>query len=159
MKKGLFYGMLLMLGFSTMSSTCSSDDDGSNPNDNTVVIADIMATVQTGSWRITSFIDSGNDETNHFNGYGFTFNTNGSLVADNGSNTVTGTWSVTDDDNSDDDSNSSDDIDFNIFFASPNDFAELTEDWHIVSRTSTKIDLIHVSGGNGGIDTLTFEMN
>lgn len=148
------------MGFSLMSSTCSSsDDDGSNPNDNTVVIAEVMATVQTGTWRITSYIDSGNDETNHFNGYDFTFNSNGSLVADNGSTTVTGAWSITDDDNSNDDSNSSDDIDFNISFSSPNDFADLTEDWHIASRTATKISLIHVSGGNGGTDTLTFEMN
>jgi hypothetical protein len=160
MKKGIFYCMLLMMSFSLMSSTCSSsDDDGMNPNDNSVIIADVTATVQTGTWRITSFIDSGNNETSNFSGYSFTFNGNGALVADNGNSTVTGTWSITDDDNSNDDSSNSDDIDFNIAFSSPDDFTELTEDWHIVSRTSTKIDLIHVSGGNGGTDTLTFEMN
>ena len=153
MKKGIFYSMLLMMSFSLMSSSCSSSDDNSqNPNDNSVVIAEITATVATGTWRITSFIDSGNDETNNFTGYNFTFNTNGSLVANNGNTTATGTWSVTNDD-------SSSDIDFNIAFASPADFSELTEDWHIVSRTSIRIDLIHVSGGNGGTDTLTFEMN
>ena len=69
----------------------------------------------------------------------------------------TGTWSVTDSSNSSDDSNSSSDIDFNIFFASPANFNDdLTEDWEIVTRSDSKIELIHVSGGNGGTDTLTF---
>ncbi len=151
--------MFLMMSFSLMSSTCSSSDDDGSPGDNSAVIAQINSTVQTGTWHITSFIDSGNDETSNFNGYNFTFNSNGALVADNGSTTVSGTWSITDDDNSDDDNSSSNDIDFNIGFSSPNDFAELSEDWHITSRTSTRIELIHVSGGNGGTDTLTFEMN
>ncbi len=159
MKRGFFYSMLLMMSFSLMSSTCSSSDDDGSPDDNSAVIAQINSTVQTGTWRITSFIDSGNDETSNFSGYNFTFNSNGSLVADNGSTTISGTWSITDDDNSDDDSSSSSDIDFNIGFSSPNDFAELSEDWHITSRTGTRIELIHVSGGNGGTDTLTFEMN
>lgn len=164
MKNVFYYAMLLMLSFSLMSSTCSSsDDDGQDPNNNLAVIAEVTATVQTGTWRITNFVDSGSDETNDFTGYNFTFNTNGTLVADNGSTTVNGTWSITNDSSSssstDDDGNSSDDIDFNIAFASPADFAELTEDWHIVSRTSTKIVLIHISGGNGGTDNLTFELN
>lgn len=163
MKNVLFYATLLMLSYSLMSSTCSSsDDDGQDPNNNLVVIAEVTATVQTGTWRITNFVDSGIDETNDFAGYNFTFNSNGSLVADNGSTTVTGTWSITNDSgsgSSDDDGNSSSDIDFNIAFAAPADFAELTEDWHIVSRSSTQIVLIHISGGNGGTDNLTFELN
>jgi len=52
--------------------------------------------VQTGTWRITNFIDSGVDETNHFTGYNFTFGSNGTLTASNGSNTYSGTWSITD---------------------------------------------------------------
>lgn len=155
MKNVFFYATLLMLSFSLMSSTCSSnDDDGQDPNNNSVVIAEVTATVQTGTWRITNFVDSGTDETNDFTGYNFTFNTNGTLAANNGSTTVNGTWSITNDDD-----NSSDDIDFNIAFASPADFVELTEDWHIESRTSTRIVLIHISGGNGGTDNLTFELN
>jgi hypothetical protein len=49
------------------------------------------------------------------------------------------------------------DMDFNIFFNLTNNFEDLNEDWHIVSQSSTRIELIHVSGGNGGTDTLTFE--
>lgn len=151
-----------MISFSLMSSTCSTDDDdGSFLNDNSQQIAQVENTAESGTWRVTSYIDSGQDETNDFNGYDFTFGTDGTLTASNGSNTMTGTWSVTDSSNSSDDSSSDDDIDFNIFFPVPdtNDFEDLNDDWDIVSYTSTTISLIDVSGGNGGTDTLVFQKN
>jgi hypothetical protein len=48
-----------------------------------------------------------------------------------------------------------------MFFPVPdtNVFEDLNDDWDIVTYTSAKIELISVSGGNGGTDTLTFEMN
>ncbi len=161
MKKIFNIGLLLMLSFSLMSSMCSSDDDDGSPNDNSLQIADVISTAQSGTWRITNFNDSGQNETSDFNGYDFTFNSDGSLVATNGSNTVTGTWSVTDDSNSSDDSSSDDDIDFNIFFPVPdsNDFEDLNDDWDVVTTTSTRIELIDISGGNGGTDTLVFQKN
>lgn len=162
MKKAFNLGMLLMLSFSLMSSMCSSDDDDGSPNNNNQQIAEIESAAQSGTWRITNFNDSGQNETSDFNGYDFSFNSDGSLVATNGSNTMTGTWSVTDDSNSSsDDSNDDDDIDFNIFFPVPdsNDFEDLNDDWDIVSTSSTRIELIDISGGNGGTDMLTFEKN
>lgn len=161
MKRGFFYGILLVMSFSLMSSTCSSDDDGSNQNDNSQEIAEIESEIESGTWRITSYIDSGNDETNDFNGYNFTFSTNGTLTATNGTTTYTGTWSVTDSSNSSDDSNDEDDIDFNIFFPAPesNDFEDLNDDWDIVSHNDTMLSLIDISGGNGGTDTLVFQKN
>lgn len=161
MKRVFFYGLLLMLNFSLMSSMCSSDDDDNSPNDNSQQIAQIQNTAESGTWRITNFVDSGQNETSDFTGYNFSFNSDGTLVATNGSNTVSGTWSVTDDDSSDDDSSSSDDIDFNIFFPVPesNNFEDLNDDWDIVTTTSNRIELIDISGGNGGTDLLTFERN
>lgn len=161
MKKGIYFGLLLMLSFSLMSSTCSSDDDDGSPNDNSQQIAQIVNTAQSGTWRITNFNDSGQNETSDFAGYDFAFNSDGSLVASNGTTTMTGTWSVTDDSNSNDDSSNDDDIDFNIFFPVPetNNFEDLNDDWEIVSITSTKIELIDISGGNGGTDLLKFEIN
>ena len=156
MKTKLIYGLLTMLCLSLMSSTCSSDDDGINMNDNTQEINEIKNIIQSDSWVITSFIDSGLDKTNHYGNYSFTFNPNGTLTASNGSDIVNGTWSLTD--NSNDDSNSNDDIDFNIYFSSPTMFNDdLSEDWEIVMKSNTKIELIHISGGNGGTDHLTFE--
>ncbi|MBR9913390.1 MAG: hypothetical protein GYB32_00970 [Algicola sp.] len=150
-----------MLSFSLMSSMCSNDDDDGNPNNNSQQIVQIETTAESGTWRITNFNDSGQNETSDFNGYNFSFNADGTLVATNGSNTVNGTWSVTDDSNSNDDSSSDDDIDFNIFFPVPesNNFEDLNDDWDIISISSTTIELIDVSGGNGGTDLLTFEMN
>jgi hypothetical protein len=119
-------------------------------------IAQTKNTVQSGSWKITYFFDSNQNETNHFTGYVFTFNENGSLVAVKGSTTVTGTWSVTDSNSSDDDGGLGD-VDFKIFFASPADFEDLSDDWDIISVSNSKIELTDVSGGNGGTDFLTFE--
>lgn len=155
--------LLVIVSFSLVFTGCSTDDDAST-NDNSQQVAQIQSSVESGTWRITNFNDSGQDETSDFNGYNFTFNTDGSLVATNSSNTMTGTWSVTDDSNSSDDDSSSDDdddIDFNIFFNVPesNDFEDLNDDWDIVSTTATRIELIDVSGGNGGTDRLTFERN
>jgi hypothetical protein len=45
--------------------SCSKDDD--NPTNNTQTT--VQSNVQSGTWRITKFIDSGIDETNHFQGY------------------------------------------------------------------------------------------
>jgi hypothetical protein len=47
-----------------------------------------------------------------------------------------------------------------ILFSSPApaDFIDdLSDDWDILSYSATKIELIDVSGGNGGTDYLTFE--
>ncbi|MCM4152822.1 hypothetical protein DHD05_14595 [Arenibacter sp. N53] len=300
MKKNIFiYGLLLV---SVLFTGCTKDaDDNNNFAQLRADIETITNNVTVGSWTITNFIDSGKNETGNFTGYGFSFNSDGSLVAENGSNTETGTWSInidsntnddsnndnsTDDSSSDDNSNddcnncsvsqltdvltacsdwyvdklevndndlednlsgysfnfssdgsigvssngntytglwtasgsgnsiqvvltisdlsdleatwtlheielengeskvdlrvggddrlrfknnctignfsggsSSGEIDFNIFFASPADFAELSEDWDIISHSSTKIELKHVSGGNGGTDLLTLEKN
>ncbi|RFN60418.1 hypothetical protein DZ858_00665 [Marixanthomonas ophiurae] len=115
---------------------------------------------QTGTWRITQFIDSGDDETSDFNGFVFTFNSNGTVITNRGELSVSGTWSVNDSSNSsDDDDGSSDDVDFNLFFNVPetNDFEDLNDDWDLVSATNLKIELIDISGGNGGTDNLVFE--
>lgn len=299
MKKNiLIYGLGMLTLFFT---ACTKDvDDGNNFANLQADIETITNNVSTGSWVITNFIDSGKNETGDFTGYGFSFNADGSLVADNTTNNATGTWLITIDDDSNDDSNddssssssnndnsdddcnncsvsqltdvltacsgwyvdklelndndlednlngytfdfsadgtmnvswnnneysgtweasgsgnniqvvititdisdleatwtlheielengeskvdlriagddrlrfkndctignfsggsSSGDIDFNIFFASPADFAELSEDWDIISHSASKIELKHVSGGDGGTDLLTFEKN
>ncbi|GHC49678.1 hypothetical protein [Ulvibacter litoralis] len=138
---------------------CDSDDD-SNPTDNAITVAQVTTTASSGDWRITYFYDTDQDETGNYSGYSFTFNQDGTLVAVNESTTVTGTWSISDDSSSsDDDGNNSSDLDFNIFFAAPDDFNELSDDWDIISVSENKIELIDVSGGNGGTDYLTFEKN
>lgn len=141
---------------------CSKDDDKNN-NDADGNSADQVREIATnGTWRVSYFFDTDKDETANFTGYIFTFGTDGKLTATKGTTTVTGNWSVIDDDinsSSDDDGNSSDDDDFNIFFPVPesSDFEDLNDDWDIISATANKIELTDVSGGNGGTDFLTFE--
>lgn len=141
---------VLLIGTLFLTS-CSKEED--TPNS---IQEKIESGVSSSNWRITSFIDSGNNETNHFAGYSFTFNSSGVLNASNGANNYTGTWSITDSNSNDD---SLDDLDFNIFFSLTNDFEDLNDDWDIVSQSQTKIELIDISGGNGGTDYLTFEKN
>jgi len=145
--------LLFVFGISLFIYSCSSDDDNSN---NSSTQNEVQNNLESGTWKITSFIDSGTDETNHFTGYDFTFNNSGVLNANNGTNNYDGTWSITDSYSNDD---SQDDLDFNINFNLNNDFEDLNDDWDFVSQTSTKIELIDISGGNGGTDYLTFEKN
>lgn len=130
--------------------SCKKEDD--KPSNSTQT--NIQSNVQSGTWKITKFVDSGIDETNHFTGYGFIFNSSGVLKANNGTNNYEGTWSVTDSNSNDD---SQDNLDFNISFNLTNDFEDLSDDWDFISQSATKIELKDVSGGNGGTDYLTFE--
>ena len=153
MKRNINIAMLLMFSITLLSSTCSSDDDSNQPN-TTVNIQEVINTAESGTWVITYFFDTDEEETNNFNGYNFSFNNDGSLVATNNSTTIEGSWSVTNSGSNDDSSN---DVDFNISFISPPNFEELSDDWDIIQYSSNMIELIDVSGGNGGTDYLTFE--
>ncbi len=144
--------LLLLISALSFLGTLSCSKDDNNPSSKNTV----SNTVSDGSWRITYFFDTDKEETAHFSGYVFRFGSNGIMTATNGVNTYTGSWNVSSINNSDD---SLDDLDFLISFAAPSDFEELSEDWEILSRTDNKIELRHVSGGNGGTDLLTFEKN
>ena len=138
--------ILLNVVFSCSNDSTSNSSADPNP---------IINIVNKGIWRVTFYEDSGVNETSNFTGYNFTFGSNSVLSATNGTNTYLGTWSVTSDNSGDD--SPSNDLDFNIAFASPASFADLTDDWNILEKTDTKIKLVHVSGGNGGTDYITFE--
>ena len=109
-----------------------------------------------GTWIVSSYIDDGDDETNDFSSFRFSFLEDGTLNAtdllSSNSNPYTGTWSITDSNSNDD---SLDDLDFNINFAVSNKLDDLSDDWDIISHTTTEIKLIDVSGGGGGTDYLT----
>lgn len=146
--------MILAVAF----ASCS-DDDNNSLNPAAQQIQQTVSTAQSGTWRITRYIDSGNVETNDFAGYNFTFGANNALTAANGTNTYTGTWSVTQSNSVDDDD--SGDIDFSIIFnaQAPASFLDLNDDWDLVERTATKITLVDISGGNNSTDYLTLEKN
>ena len=147
--KKLFY--VLMLPCILLATFSCSDDSDDNPPAATAV--QIRNTLLPGTWKITLFSEDGVNQTTNFSGYNFDFNASDVLLAENGTNNYAGTWTITVDDDS------PGKLDFNIAFAGPNNFSELSEDWDIVQRTDTKLVLRHVSGGDGDIDLLTFEKN
>jgi hypothetical protein len=134
----------------TILSSCSKDNSSSSVKD------DVVNTASSGTWKITYFFDTDKEETSNFSGYNFTFGSNNVLSASNVTNNYSGTWSIMNN-NSNDDTLS--DLDFTISFASPEVFTDLNEDWEILLKTESKIELRHVSGGNGGTDLLTFGKN
>jgi len=148
MKNRMFVLLALLL-----VGACDDDSNSSNGK-----VTEVKNTALNGQWKITYFFDTDSDETDNFNNYVFEFKSNDAITATKGSTAYSGSWSVTDDDSGDDNSNGDfKDLDFNIAFATPPDFEDLSEDWEIISMTNTKIQLQHVSGGNGGTDLLTFE--
>ena len=155
MKKLKLISILTLIVAFNVASMCSDDDNSNSAADPSPVIN----TVTSGTWRITLYQDSGVNETNNYSNYIFTFNTNGVFTAAK-STSFNGTWSVTASNSNDD--NPDNDLDFNIAFVTPapNSFTDdLTDDWDIISYTANRIQLIDVSGGNGGTDYLTFEKN
>jgi hypothetical protein len=148
--------LIFAIGFiATLMISCDDDsNDDKKADDKT---ATVRATAINGQWRVTSYSDNGTNETSNFNGYIFTFDSGNNIVASNGTNNYSGNWSVTDSNSADDNNEKLEDVDFNISFTPPPAFEELTEKWEIISLAETKIELRHVSGGNGGTDLLTFE--
>lgn len=130
----------------TVIASCKKDDDSStnsSPSSSTA----LNNGIKQGTWRISYFNDSGNDETSHYTDYMFQFNSNGTVTANKSGNSVSGNWST-----GNDDSTAKLLLNFNVI-----PFTELNEDWHLIEQSSNLIKLEHVSGGNGGTEYLTFE--
>jgi hypothetical protein len=118
---------------------CKKEDHISPSNTSSVI--------SNGEWKVASFKDDGKDETAHFSGYTFKFESNGAVIAVKSSGTSTGSWSSGKDD-------SHTEIVISFPLAPLN---ELNEDWHVLKQSSTSIEMEHISGGNGGTDQLTFQ--
>jgi hypothetical protein len=148
MKKIVLIPMLLALFMLNVASMCSHDDHSSNSSQ---IVTNTQNAVVSGSWRVTLFSEDGSNQTSNYSNYNFTFNSNGTLTAVNGSTTMNGTWATGTDDST---------PKMYIYFNVANGpFEEISEDWRILSNTSSKVELKHVSGGDGSIDLLTFEKN
>lgn len=107
-------------------SSCQNNNDSVSPTTSQVVTS--------GTWRVSLFIDSGNDETSDFTGFSFTFNQDGSLSASRNTFSRTGTWSV----------NSSSNrfiIDLGPKITTNEPLGELTDDWVILSQSNTELKL------------------
>lgn len=128
-----------------IEDSISDCDDDSNGGSNNTTLTEIFT---SGTWYISYFFDDV-DETNYFNGYNFTFNSNGTSLAVKNSNTINGTWNIYNDGGTE-----------KIVLSFDGSLLdEIEDDWRIIEYTPTLVKLKHVSGGNGGTDYLTFTKN
>jgi hypothetical protein len=137
-KLSFLFAAVVMLSLSL--SSCKKDDLQADA---------VSTTLKTGTWKISNYNDSGTDQTNDFTGHTFIFSADGSAWAISGSDSTAGTWSTVD---SDDDNTAH----LNLNFGTLSPLDELEGDWHVTEQSATVIALEDVSGGNGGIDLLTF---
>lgn len=108
---------------------------------------DVTISAPVGSWKVSSYVDKDRDRTSYYSGFGFVFNTNGTISVTTTSGTVTGNWSSIIDSGKN-----------KMIFQFPVTarLDELNDDWEVISQTANKLELRNVSGGNGGISTLVF---
>ena len=116
----------LLTSIILVSASCSRNSDNLSVNPGQAVVS--------GTWRVSLFKDSGNDETIDFAGYSFTFNTGGVLTVVKSSNTQNGTWNI----NS---SSNKFSIDLGAKVTGNLPLGELTDDWKILSSSATEIKL------------------
>lgn len=112
---------LVLISLVTLSS-CKKDDNGSSSS--------VDQIVTTGSWRVSYFVESNEDNTSDFSGYAFSFNSNGDLVATQSGVNTTGSWGWHDSSGK-----------FNISIGSNKPLSDLTDDWLVLEKTETLIRL------------------
>lgn len=104
----------------------------------------------SGTWQVTLFTNSGNNETSNFSGFNFTFDTGGTVTAIKNSVSKNGTWSVNG-------SSSKFSIDLGPKDNTNTPLGELTDDWKILSSNSTEIRLGYDNTASN--EFLTFTKN
>ena len=119
-------------------------DDNSGTGGN----ADFISILTDGTWSVSYFFNS-TDETLNYNGYTFTFNSDGTIVAINGTTSIVGTWSTFVDSGQE------------LFLIKFDDsrLDELKEDWRIAEYTTTNIRLKNESSIGGETEYLYFTKN
>jgi hypothetical protein len=123
---------------------CASNDDDS-PSQDPVVAA---ATVIQGQWFVTSYSEDGTVKTDIFQGNSFSFQSDGAVKVTKGGVTLSsGTWKVMQD---------SGKLKLLLTLSGGSYFEEISEDWEIVSATSSVLSLKSSSGGSGATSLLAF---
>jgi hypothetical protein len=117
-------------------------------------IRSIENNLMNGTWKVTSFKIDGQDKTAQFSGVVFTFNTDGTLTVF-GSTSITGTWDVLRENDSNDD-DLFDDRHNELILNVPSPFEVISDDWEIDKFSDTKIESKDASDDD---DVLILERN
>jgi len=137
---------LLALASLFMIVSCSkSTDETINPDSKTGQV--------TGSFKVTSYLDSGKDETTDYSAYSFSFNSDGTFTASAGSAGFAGSWQLGN--SGSDDDNSSNRL--LITITGNKQMDDLSHNWLIVSLDNTTIHL--VDDNPASMEEITFTRN
>ncbi len=115
-----------------------------------------------GTWEVSHYSDRGDNETINYAGYLFTFNADGSLMANLTDVPVVGSWSITTNHNSSlytapatADDSPMDPVDFNLMFPMPPNsllFNDIEDDWDVAFVSDSTILLKDVVAANRILD-------
>lgn len=129
-----------------IQSTCAGGNGGTDGTGGTGGGTSALATtITSGTWSVFSYIDKGEDKTGIFSAYAFTFNTDGSAQASDGT-AVSGSWV---------EANGGSELTLDFGLNVPLD--EFNESWDVVQLSDTRVELVNVSGGGGGTSTLILD--
>lgn len=137
MKKLLILPFLLA---SLLIISCSK----SNTTDPAANLMAKSAMVSSGDWKVILYLDGGKDETTDFSAISFTFSKDGSLTANNGTSTYTGTWSLVKSSSASDDNPSTDDKNNRMTISISGDklMDKVSKKWVTEKVTESEIRLI-----------------
>ncbi len=113
---------------------CDEDDHYEDPRE--IEFADVLV---QGEWVVTYFFEDGEDQTDDFEDFSFTFLTNGTFTASDGSLQYQGEWETEFDD---------DGIELELDFDDGGPLDELDEDWILIDFGADRIRLRDSSDGN-----------
>lgn len=133
--RGALLALLIVAG-----AACKKSSETAGP-------VNVGGYLESGSWRVSLFVDNGQDASTDFSGYHFTFGQAGVLTATNSTNNATGYWGSGLDDGV---------SKLTLFFQSPLNFQRLNDDWNVRNASVSRIELADTSSG-GGADQLVLE--
>lgn len=110
--------------------------------------SDLATVITNGTWIVANYNDSGQDETDDYNGYQLTFNTDETVDAVKDTVTISGTWLTTIDDGQ---------LKMILDFGAQTPFNEFNDDWDVYDVQASRVELKDISGGSGESDILVFE--
>lgn len=120
---------------------CDEGDHYDDPNE--IEFGDVLT---QGEWIVTYFFEGGEDQTDDFEDFTFTFSSSGTFSASNGSTVYQGEWETEFDD---------DEIELELDFDDSGPLDELDDDWILIDFSADRIRLKDSSDGN--TTYLTFE--
>ncbi len=133
--------ILLFLVFIAFTA-CEKEDD---LNPTSMSREDLVSTLTlSNGLRITEFVEEGTNMTSVFNPYLFDFETNGTVSATKGNETINGTYSVFLDDGR---------KELRMNFPMTSALYELSDDWYFISASTTSLSFAEDD------DVLEFELN